>query len=551
MESKETMDTDNKEDNKEDNREDNRGDREIVPIELWTSQISHYQRTCEIMKKSIGFLDTSEMGSGKTVTTLALCATFNLKLGVVGPLSVLSMWEEMSDYYGIRLGFVISYQKLAGTKTNGCNNLLLHREQDIFSPTKYLEDLIKEGTLFIFDEAHYLKNSDTAQLNAGHCITKTVRKMNCGSRIGLLTATPCDKKEHVQSLLKMLGIIYSTDLYNYDKRKDKYSPVGIKELYDYGKTIDSQMTDDIYAPISLNRTSVNKLCHDMYMGIIKKHMVSSMKKPIINIEKDAKNGFYEMSRKDIELIHRSELLLRKATYFDEKTGTTNIKKGSWFKITEAQMGLEEAKLDTLVRLTKKTLEENSNNKVIIYVWYVDENKVNSIKILEKKLKKYGPLILYGKTSQKDRNNIRNLFQQDNNDHRLIIANPKAGGIGISLDDRSGNRPRFLYMIPSYNFIEMEQATGRIVRGTTKSKATIRFIYSKSFTLETSILGAISRKSEIVKSMLYDSENVIFPGDYPSYIEEDVLHIPIEERKNKKLDNKELKTMMRGKEEIIK
>lgn len=486
---------------------------EIIPIELWESQIDHFNRIISILMLWHVYLDTSPMGAGKTVVTLAVCAALRLNLVVIGPLSTLSMWEHEAAKYGVRLLYAMSYQKLAGTSKSGCNHALLDRGQTEFVATQHLDSIIQARTMFVFDESHNVKNADTAQLSAAHTIIRAVARANCGSRGALLSATPCDKKIHAQSIHKMLGIIQNRRLYDYDKSTREYTLLGIRELFQFCDHIDKATARAIYEPIAVTNKSSNELCYDLYTGIVKGHLSSAMQKPDIIAQKDARNGYYDMSQEDVDNLRAAEMALRTATRYREDTGTVEIRTGSWGNITAALVALEKAKLTILVRLAREKLQEDPNYKVIIYVWYID-----SIKYLESRLAEFNPLIMYGNTKRQERDATISLFQQDNTTSRLLISNAKVGGIGISLDDRSGTKPRFMFMVPSYNFIDLHQCTGRCHRGTTKSDATIRFIFSKQFQGETSILNAIARKTEVAKSMLYDARDALFPGDYDMYIE---------------------------------
>ncbi len=486
---------------------------EVVPIELWDSQTDHFNRVIGILKRWHAYMDTSETGCGKTVVTLALCAVLQLSLVVVGPLCTLTMWEREARKYGVRLIYSMSYQKLGGTSKNGCSHPFIDRKGDSFMPTQYLRDVIESRTLFVFDESHNLKNPGTAQLSAAHAIVRTIVQANQGSRIALLSGTPSNEKVHAQSLLRMLGVIRDTKLYEYNKSTREYTSLGIDELIVHCDALDRQTSRMIHQPVTLSNRTANDLCYDLFLGVVKPVLASSMPKPEIAAIKDVRNGYYDMPPEDIEDLRIAEAALRRATRYRADTGTVEIRTGSWGDITTALVALEKSKLSTLVRLAKEKLEANPNYKVILYVWYLD-----SMRYLEKALEKYLPLIMNGETKTKERDNIVDLFQQDTTTARLIISNAKVGGIGISLDDRSGTKPRFVFMIPSYNIIEAEQTTGRTHRGTTRSDATIRFVYGKGFAGETSIHNALSRKSEVMKSMLFNDKNVVFPGDYDLYIE---------------------------------
>ena len=484
-----------------------------VPISLWPSQKDHFRRLMSIVQSSHAYLDTSPMGAGKTVVTLAMAAIHHLDLFVVCPKSTASMWQREADKYGVRVRSIMTYQMLTGTANKGCSHTFLRRSDDVFTPTKNLQQIIEQRTLFVFDEMHALKNPGTGVIKASHSIVKEIARLNCGSRIALLSATPCDKEIHAQNVLKMLGIIVDDDLYHYDRFINYYEPRGIAELISVCDGLDRTTSETIHLGVPINNKTVNKLCYDLFIRVVKHFRSSSMELPSIDSEKDALNGYYWMPDDDVAELKCGVDLLSQSTQYDDSTGTVNIGKGSFGMITNALIMIEKAKLNTMARLARETLQADPNCKVILYVWYIE-----SIKSMSALLKEFYPMIMYGDTKASDRDDTVSKFQQENNDHRLLISNAKVGGIGISLDDRCVKHKRHLFMIPSYNFIDLHQATGRIHRGTTKSTAHVRFVYSKDFQNETSILNAIARKSQVTRSMLYDADGIVFPGDYASFIE---------------------------------
>ena len=485
-----------------------------IPIKLWPSQIDHFKRVLNILQTNPAYLDTSSMGAGKTVVTLAIAAIQQLDLFVVCPKSTVSMWKREAAKYGVRVRSVMTYDLLRGTSPKGCNHVFLRRSDDVFTPTGNLQQIIEDGTLFVFDEINALKNPKTAVIKASHSIVKEVVRLGRGSRVALLSATPNDKEYHAPNILKMLGIIVDDDLYHYDRHTNYYEPRGVAEVISRCDSLDRPTSEIIHLGVPINNKTSKKLCYDLFVNVVKNFCSSSMKLPPVDSEKDAMNGYYWMPNNDVVELQRGVDLLSSSTQFDESTGNINIGKGSFGMITTALIMIEKAKLNTMVRLARETLEADPNCKVILYVWYID-----SIKTLDAQLKEYAPMYMYGATKSDERDDIVSKFQEENTNHRLLISNAKVGGIGISLDDRCGQYKRHLFMIPSYNFIDLHQATGRIHRGTTKSTAHIRLVYSKAFTQETSILNAIARKSQVTRSMLYNADGIEFPGDYASFVED--------------------------------
>jgi len=481
-------------------------------LTLLPHQIGHFNHVCNILKHHHSYLDTSNMGSGKSYIVFNIAKTFGLSLVVICPLSMIELWESESENYGIQVKKIVTYQSLRGTVKSPPSHGLLERDGDKFKATDSFKQMIKEGILLVFDESHNLKN-ETAQLSAAHALVNALTKELSSSRVALLSATPCDKPTQAESLLKMLGFIENDKLLTYSLATDTYDYLGIKELINICYHYDPLTTRAMLGYQRIDRNMAYELCYYLFLDILKPKVVSSMPNPKIDFIKDACNGYYNMTIEDLQLLYDGITLLKRSTRFNEKNDSVNLKSGNWADITAALMMIEKSKLNTMVRLAYTTLKENPKAKVILYFNYLDSiNKVAEF------LSEFNPLVLTGKTTKKERTDFINKFQCPTEEYRLLISNPKVGGVGINLDDRDGNWPRFMYVIPTYSSIDLHQATGRIYRITTKSKATIRFIYSKQLTNETNILNALSRKAEVTKETLYDASDILFPGEYPPFVE---------------------------------
>ncbi len=483
--------------------------KKIPQLEVQSHQKAHYKRITKILRTNYSYLDTSSMGAGKTYITLIIASVLKYSLFVIAPCSMLKEWERLSKVYGINLYPPMSYAKLRGVKKSGCNHPFLRRAGDNFYPTDYLKECISKGTLFVFDEIQNVKN-DNAQQGAAHAIVRTVITWRCPitgkpskSRIALLSATPSDKD--AISVLKMLGIITCKKLYDYDRKEGRYIPTGLKEVATYSNHFDKEKTKRIYQPELINKKLAKEMCFQMYTEILKDVFTSSSEPPPVKQTKDIKNGYYILSEKQLELLNDGRDKLYYATEYDEGTGQIINKRKKFGAIQKAMMEIETAKLPIIIRLAKEILS-NPRAKLIIYVWYL-----KSMDILGDAL---GGLIMNGSTKLVDRTAIMDGFQAPTGDYRLIISNPVVGGVGVSLDDRYGDWPRYMLIVPSYRFIELHQATGRIFRSSTKSGVFIRFIYAKNFDRETAILDSLARKSAITKKMIYDGDQIIFPGEYP-------------------------------------
>lgn len=82
------------------------------------------------------------------------------------------------------------------------------------------------------------------------------------------------------------------------------------------------------------------------------------------------------------------------------------------------------------------------------------------------------LILNGSTPMRARKGIVDKFNQNDLEHRMILVSPRVGGVGIELDDKHGNYPRLVYMLPTCNAIDFYQFIGRVCRTNTRSNSKV-------------------------------------------------------------------------------
>ena len=98
------------------------------------------------------------------------------------------------------------------------------------------------------------------------------------------------------------------------------------------------------------------------------------------------------------------------------------------------------------------------------------------------------------------------FQIDrfqNNEAHVMVAMMQAGGVGVSLHDLTGERPRVSLLSPSYSARHLKQALGRIPRKDGLSKCIQRIIYAAG-TVEEEACKAIHRKLDNI-DMLNDGD----------------------------------------------
>ena len=497
-------------------------------IELLPDQIPHVERLTDIFKRSHAAFDMSIMGAGKTFTSTELCKRFGFPyMVVICPATMEKKWKNMSKY-GVNLFKVISYQSLRSRK--GCEPVhgLLKRVDTLteegnnvvtFTPTDLLKDIVAKGCFFVFDEAQNVKNRND-QWNACRVITNyIIRTPATVSRFLLLSGTPIDKEEHAINVMSMMGFIRSSKLYAYMKEEGILKLYGAQELIEYCKRIDKEKTEEFLRVNYFDAYNVKHNCYMLFQEILKKYITSSMPPPNLPTVLDAKNGYYNiLLKEDQENLVKGINALNAAVKYDEKAGTAEIKGDSMGSITMALIKIEEAKINTFIRLAKEKLDSVSNCKIAIFVNY---NK--SIEKLKEAFNDYNPIILKGSVSKDKRQALIDEYQKPNLDKRVIIGNLKVCSTGIDLDDKEGTFPRYAYASPNYMILDLQQLIYRFRRTDSKSAANFRFVYGKANRKEVSILNALSKKSEVLRDTLEEQveSGINFPGDYEDDVEDDI------------------------------
>ena len=491
-------------------------EEEIESLNILPSQVEHFKKVLNILQNEVGYLDVSAFSCGKSYCALAVAITLNLSLMLFAPKTVIPQWRKLAKRYGVHIFTAMTYNALRGTEKGGVNHDLLTRNGDEFIPTQILEECARAGLLIVYDECHYLKN-DNSQLHAAAALSKEavrLSRMGYNVRIAALSATPADKKENITNLFRILGIILEPNLYRYNRSTKKYVLEGLQEAINKCNRYDRDNTFHIVCR-SVNKSTSKLICNELYTRVLKNVISSSMPNPDNGYKKDIKNIFAIMPPEDVERMKAGALLFASATSYRPETGMVNYTSADWGKVTESRREIDSAKVFTMCRLARQELDKDNNCKVILYFTF--KRDMYRAKDL---LEKYGALVMNGDiTKDSERTGLIDAFQKPDTEFSVFISNPKTSGCGISLDDVDGRFKRFTFAAPSYNFIDEWQSTGRTYRMNTKSDAVIRFVYSKAFPYESSILQSIAEKSQVARDLSRENQQgMLYPGEIESIIE---------------------------------
>lgn len=468
-----------------------------ISDKLLSYQIEHTIGLVYSLKTYNRGLDASDTGTGKTYASIAAAATLGLKPFIVCPKSVISSWLDVIKHFGIESYGVSNYEQIKNCKYYPPNSPLepikfpyidrlegddikklkegkpkelpkktrkSNINKKIMVSGKNINNEEKKYTykwnlpndlLLIFDEAHRSKNRTTCN----SLLLYTAAK--CNVKILILSATVSDSPENFILAGYVLGLYKSIrDGHAYIKSHGQEYQNVMSGIYDklYPEYASRMRIRDLGKLFPDNQVIAE--CFDME------------------------------TRKEIEEQYKIiEAVVEELKKQEERTTSIG-------QLQKARQRIELLKAATFIELAKKFLAEGSS--VAIFV--------NFTMTLEHLAEQLGTkCVIHGKQTLQERNQHIANFNSDK--ERVIVANVRAGGVGISLHDKHGNYPRVSLISPSWSAQDVIQALGRIHRANCKTPVRQRIIFCK---------GTV--EEDICKNMKEKIENIanLNDGDLGSY-----------------------------------
>lgn len=425
--------------------------------------------TLQLLKLKHG-ANFSVPGAGKTTSLLAvhtILKKFNIvtKLFVISPINAFISWQdEINEIFGN------SYFNICRLQRNHLENneafeslnadvILVNYEKlrrDVFPLVPYF---IKNKVHLILDESHRVKSG----MN-NISFSQIIKLADMAKRRDILSGTPMPQSYiDLESQFDFLWPGEKIILYS-ESNKDE------KEILNRV----NQSINGLFV-----RTTKNELGLDdpiiqykvIPMGNIQAELYRLFKSEsariLAGIDRPNLNNFRRIGRSVVKLLQAATnpmLLTSRDEYFDE-TLDVPINKEFWELLDDFQKYEKPVKIEYLIKRVKEITEENPKNKVLIWTYFV-----RNILILEKLLKDYNPVTIYGGIptgSEEDESYREGRIRKFHEDTscRVMIANPQACGEGISLHkvchyaiylDRNFNAAFFLQSIDRIHRLGLEK-----------------------------------------------------------------------------------------------
>lgn len=481
-------------------------------LELRERQKEHYTRVLDILDRFYFYIDGSEMGTGKTFVSTAVALKLNLPTLVICPRSAKNTWSSVFKTYDVpvcdleKTGGIMTYDMFRSKKGTQPKHGLLRRKegkQVEFHGTTKLVQLMEQGIFVIFDECQSLKNK-SAQHKAVKEFMKYLYEGN--SRAAFLSGTVMDKFDHAVNFMRLVRFITSDKLSSNNFGRSLILK-GIAEVQDWARKIDPEG-----AEVYLNKNPYKgKRGTDyvfyLFCAIIRPKIISIM--PGLDLEKDIKNGYYRLSERDEQEYRKGLNLLSGATKFDIGSDQRKIRNDRKEDFWKALIAIQKSKMKAMVRVAREHLSETNEGcrKIVLFADYYCV-----LDYLLEHLAEYNPRELTGRMNEKKIKENVDLFQEETDECRVLIANPLVGGMAINLHDNTGLYPREVYIMPNYRPMVTHQAAYRVYRDGMVGTAKVRIFYGDGGEMEKNILDSVFQKGKVMKSVHLE-QTAIFPNEY--------------------------------------
>ncbi len=419
---------------------------------LYPKQKEAYEFFLSRHTRGINTLDTSHVGTGKTVVAAHLAKSLNRPVAVLCPKAVIPSWQRELEECGIEPLFVLNYEKIR----NGATEFMSKRGR------KVMTWHIPKDAIVLVDEVHKCKGPFT--LNAQILISLVAQKYS----VHAMSATAAEDPTEMRPLGYALGLHNLTRpngelkswfgwMMSYGCQKNEWGAWELRtkarlidlNLAMYSKNAKRLTVEDFPDSFKVNRVFVESIAFGSANKIAKAY-------------------------KDLGITPEILInLLEKGTVEDSDWVLVNL--------LRARQLAESLKAKDTADMAEDYVEQG--HSVVVFV-----NFTATAETLQSILQ--CPAIVGGQTAG-ERQQIIDDFQDDK--EHIIVVNIAAGGTGISLHDVNGKRQRISLISPTFNVKDHLQALGRIHRNGAKSDA-IQKVLVAAGSVEERVMKVIEQKT---------------------------------------------------------
>ena len=411
-------------------------------------QQTHIDALHKALVKHRAALDTSSTGTGKTLCAILTARRMGFPVLVICPKAVIPSWRRELDEQGVQAVQVVNYEKLR-TGKNGLGT---------WNGKKWVWALEGEH-LIVWDEVHRCK-SPTAQNTKMLIAAKHYHNL-------MLSATVADDPTELRGVGYLLGLFEIQQFWNWCRGHGcTVNAWGAME-FNHKKTKPLKKIHERIFPDRGSRMSIQDMAGHFDENFI-------IDDPLDFSDDGRIQKLYQEMERELDALEN-----------EMADDSTNPAARALLAQLRARQAVELCKVPLMVEMIEEIHKEGRSAAVFVNFDATIEALLGRLQQTEKTLS-----IIRGGQSETERELSISRFQSGTS--RTILCNMEAGGVGVSLHDTTGDRPRTALISPNFNAKSLVQVLGRIHRAGGKSPAIQRILVAEG-TVEEKVAKAVKEK----------------------------------------------------------
>lgn len=487
-----------------------------MKIQLKPVQVSHVETLMEIQARENYCIDTSEMGTGKTITFIQLLCNQDIEsVVIIAPENVRDdILSEMKRYIRriavngelyhdngpkgkfskdfLHIVAMMSYHSLGGRapelgqtvsvargidadgkkvevgimtrseriiyNKNGAAKMrkgLVATEPVFGLDAEFVDYLKDEKCALWFDEAHTIRNSNTA-MNAGSiCLTTEFRKRNYP--IFFSSGTLGNTEKHGVAAMILQGLIL----------EGKMDYEHCRPLINWCMKTNPVKTNALIKSGNMQKAAtMQAICYELYCDVVLPKVSSRMLSYNPNAKFTPNDLLLMIDPVTYQKVEYMIDEMREIADSDAGYATSN-------RFKQHVMCLEFMKLGYLVTYAQEHILSDPNAKLLVAYNYIKSGEFLEQHLTNEDL----PVInIHGKVKARERLDGIKAFNQENTDFRTMIFSMKTMNSGVNLQDKNGDYPRTMIILPSHFYLDTAQVASRSHRVDSASDSKILMPY---------------------------------------------------------------------------
>jgi hypothetical protein len=422
-------------------------------------QRSHADRIADALVRLGVALDASDPGTGKTYVAAAAAVRLGLRLVVVAPKAVLPAWQRVAALFGAGVITILNYEAIKTGKSGF----------GAFQDGEFVWALPPDA-LLVFDEVQRCKARDSQ--NAKLLIAAKRQRI----KTLLLSATAASNPLEMRAIGFALGLHGLRNFWAWARAH------GVSKQR-FGMEFDGDPTH--LAPIHARIFDDRRVGSRMRIAEIPDFPPSQIIAEPVGTGREIEiQAIYDQLKTDLNRAIAVSDEDRKQEIADEIEATAA---NHLTILLRARQDIERLKIDTFTSMATDAVAEGMS--VAIFVNF-DETLHETAKRCET------DCVIHGQQTAAEREEAIRRFQA--NEASVIVCNLRAGGVGVSLHDPTGHKPRLALISPTYSAQDLRQALGRVHRA--GGAHSIQRIIFAAGTVEEAACAAVEAKLACIDTL---------------------------------------------------